>query len=376
MKTCKMILTALLAAQLLAACTDGEIQMTTTIHRNGTCQRTVAFAADSATLVGSYDTSAQMAHLLTDSAWKKSWCIKGDTARHPYPMTLEQYGELRASMAGKDLSDTLLVCAERRFSSVEEMAAATPLRLIDEPLQPQVSLKKRFRWFYTDYTYEETYPCWSGFFPYPLSNFVDEEMAYYWFTGEPELMQGYSPLEKKETYDMVEEQCNRWLVANYVVAAYDAVVFEGTGEMHDSLSDISLDKNAYRANRDSLVSYALDHQFSFGDDIDSLFISYFGDGVSVPAFASDRVEQQLERCQEAFMELPSFKVGYRLVLPGRIIDAGNGVLEEGAVRYRLTGSRLIPGDYTIGATSRAINVWAFLLTALLIIVVLWKVRKV
>ena len=177
----------------------------------------------------------------------------------------------------------------------------------------------------------------------------------------------YGRVEKKETYDMVEEQCNRWLVANYVVAAYDAVEFDGTVEMHDSLSDISLDKNAYRANRDSLVSYALDHQFSFGDDIDSLFISYFGDGVSVPAFASDRVEQQLERGLNAFMELMSLEVDYRLVLPGKIVDVGNGVMEEDAVRYRLTGSRLIPHDYTLTATSRAVNVWAFVITFLVII---------
>ena len=169
MKTCKLILTILLAAQLLAACTDGEIQMTTTLHRDGSCQRMVVFAADSATLVGSYDTSVSMIHLLTDSTWKKTWCIKGDTARQAYPMTAEQFGELRASMVGKSLSDTLLVCAERRFASVEEMAAATPLVLNGEPLLPQTTLTKRFRWFYTDYIYEESYPSQRDLFVYPIT---------------------------------------------------------------------------------------------------------------------------------------------------------------------------------------------------------------
>ena len=371
MKTCKLILTALLVAQLLAACTDGEIQMTTTIHRNGSCQRTVAFVADSTTLVGSYDTSAQMIRLLTDSAWNKTWCIKGDTARHAYPMTAEQYGELRVSMAGKSLSDTLLVCAERRFASVEEMAAATPLVLNGEPLLPQTTLTKRFRWFYTDYIYEESYPSQRDLFVYPITDFVEEEVAYYWFTGEPELMPGYSPSEKKEMYDRVEEQCNRWMVANYVAAAFDEVA-----AIYDSLQDVPFDRAVYMTHRDSLVYYALDRQFSFGDALDTLFSDYFHSHAYDAAFASASLEQQMEEKLGAYMDLMGLKVDYRLVMPGKIVDAGNGLMENGAVSYRLTGSRLIPADkFSLVATSRAINVWAFILTALLLIAAMIKLKS-
>jgi hypothetical protein len=372
MKTFKLILTALLAAQLLAACTDGEIQMTTTIERNGSCQRMVTFVADSATLVGSYDASTPMTHLLTDSTWKKNWCIKGDTARHAYPMTSEQYGELRASMAGKDLGDTVLVCAERRFASVEEMGAATPLVLNGEPLRPQVSLTKRFRWFYTDYVYEETYPSQRDLFVYPITDFVEEEVASYWFTGEPELMPGYSPAEKKARYDMVEEQCNRWMVANYVAEAFDEVA-----AMYDSLGDVPYGKADYMARRDSLVHYALDRQFSFGNKIDTLFSGYFHSHAYDAAIASTRFDQQMEARLDAFMELMGLEVDYRLVMPGKIRDVGTGLQDNGAVHYRLTGSRLVPADnYPLTATSRAVNVWAFLLTAALIVVaILWKGRK-
>ena len=371
MKTFKLILTALLAAQLLAACTDGEIQMTTTINRNGSCQRMVAFAADSATLVGSYDSSTQMAHLLTDSAWGKTWRIKGDTARHAYPMTPKQYGELRVKMADKNLSDTLLVCAERNFASVEEMGAATPLVLNGEPLRPQVSLTKRFRWFYTDYVYEETYPSQRDLFVYPITDFVEEDVLSYWFTGEPELMLGYSPAEKKAKYDMVEEQCDRWVVANYVAAAFD-----GVAAMYDSLGDVPFSKADYMAQRDSLVHYALDRQFSFEDKIDTLFSGYFRSHAYDAAFASASYEQITEAKLDAFIELMGLEVDYRLVMPGKIRDVGTGILGDDAIHYHLTGSRLIPADnYSLTATSRAVNVWAFLLTALLIVAVFWKKRK-
>lgn len=362
MKTGKVILAALLAAQLLAACSDGEIQMTTLINRNGSCQRMVTFAADSAALVGGYDTSAPMAHLLSDSAWDKTWCIKDDTARHPYPMTPEQYSEVRASLPKDCPSDTLRICAARNFASVEEMGGTTLLMLGDKPLMAQVSLKKRFRWFYTDYVFEETYPVQSQFFSYPLNKFVEDDVASYWFTGEPDLMQGHSPAEKKETDDMIEEQCDRWLVANYVAEAFDAVA-----DGYDSLSDMPMTKSAYLTYRDSLIDYALDCQFTFGDNIDTLFSGYFHSQAYEKAFASSKIEQQLDAKLDDFVDLMGLKVDYWLVLPGTIRDAGNGVLEQGAVRYRLTGNRLVPHDYTLAATSRATNIWAFVLTALILL---------
>ncbi len=362
MKTCKVILAAVLAAQLLAACSDGEIQMTTTINRNGSCQRMVTFAADSAALVGSYDASTPMAHLLTDSAWSKTWCLKGDTARHAYPMAPERYGTVRASLPKDWPSDTLRVCAERRFASVEEMGSTPLLMLGDKPLMAQVSLKKRFRWFYTDYVYEETYPIQGQMFSYSLNRFIEDDVASYWFTGEPDLMQGHSPAEKKETDDMIEEQCNRWLVANYVAAAFDAVA-----DGYDSLPNMPMDKSAYLTHRDSIVNYALDCQFTFGDNVDTLFSGYFHSRAYEEAFASSKIEQQLDAKLDGFVELMEIKVDCRLVLPGTIRDAGNGVLEQGAVRYRLTGNRLIPHDYTIAATSRATNIWAFILTALMLL---------
>ena len=55
-------------------------------------------------------------------------------------------------------------------------------------------------------------------------------------------------------------------------------------------------------------------------------------------------------------------------MPGTVIDAGNGTLQpDGAVFYPFTGERLIPQDYTITATSRKVNVWAWIVSGLIIL---------
>ena len=53
-------------------------------------------------------------------------------------------------------------------------------------------------------------------------------------------------------------------------------------------------------------------------------------------------------------------------MPGRVTDAGRGTLKDGKIEYRFEGGFLIPGDYTITATSRAANVWAFILSGAVI----------
>ncbi|MBO6030387.1 MAG: hypothetical protein J6Q22_02855, partial [Prevotella sp.] len=44
-----------------------------------------------------------------------------------------------------------------------------------------------------------------------------------------------------------------------------------------------------------------------------------------------------------------------------------GVIEGNLIRYKFSGERLIPHPYVISATSRVTNVWAFIVTFLVIL---------
>ena len=68
-----------------------------------------------------------------------------------------------------------------------------------------------------------------------------------------------------------------------------------------------------------------------------------------------------------YERLLSFGYPYDLVMPGSVTDAGMGEYDGRVIHYQLGGERLIPGAYTISATSRAANVWAFIVTLLVIV---------
>jgi DNA-directed RNA polymerase specialized sigma24 family protein len=104
---------------------------------------------------------------------------------------------------------------------------------------------------------------------------------------------------------------------------------------------------------------------------------YEGDGkgfenVFDQRFNTDAYNQLLENdsldLEEGYEQLLSFNTNYDLVMPGKVLDSGVGEYDSKVIHYRLSGDRTIPNGYkySITATSRVTNVWAFVVTFLVI----------
>jgi hypothetical protein len=53
-------------------------------------------------------------------------------------------------------------------------------------------------------------------------------------------------------------------------------------------------------------------------------------------------------------------------MPGKVIDGGGGEVDGQVVSYRFSGERLIPHPYQVTITSRVTNIWAYIVTFLII----------
>ena len=78
-------------------------------------------------------------------------------------------------------------------------------------------------------------------------------------------------------------------------------------------------------------------------------------------------DNRLDEKYKYYSFLVMMKPTLDYVMPGKVIDAGAGVIDGDVIHYRLGGERMIPGDYTITATSRVTNVWAFVVTILVVL---------
>ncbi len=104
------------------------------------------------------------------------------------------------------------------------------------------------------------------------------------------------------------------------------------------------------------------------NQVSNIFKDFYQSDAYTPLFSdSTRWERLLEIKYENYENLVRMKPMLDYVMPGKVIDAGKGVVEGNVVRYRFSGERLIPHPYNVTITSRVTNVWAFVVTALVIL---------
>ena len=236
-------------AMLTIACNRSQnITMMTQINNDGrSCIRCFYFHTDSASLVTDVDTIGND-YLRIGREWKRQWCFtQADSVYHELPMTSQQYAEIREELnrqgIDKPVEDTILVVAERHYNTTEEMSADLPLMLADKPLTAKSSMKKSFRWFYSDYQFSEVYASCDSLFSIPITDYVEEDVASYWFTGKPNLAEGVPGAGMKEMLDNVEERISQWVNANIADAASvldESIFIEAAFEENDGTYTVTI----------------------------------------------------------------------------------------------------------------------------------------
>ena len=301
-----------------------------------------------------------MSQELRDSVWGKGKI--GWSQPMPECLNIDAFCSSETTIGEGDTVTTTFWCP---FETVEEMCERTPLQLNGVRLRSSAKLDKRFRWFYTEYTFTETFYCVGDTFKLPATDYADKAEITYWFTGRPNLVEGMSGAEASQKLSGMEPKITKWLNDNFFKTGFDFIVAH-----YDSIANPPVSREQFVELRDSLANYLL----SLEDDIlvvnseDALRNFFHSDAYAM--FFDDETPCGQAMSQEFNNSLNIFwfNVPYTLTMPGTVIDPGNGTLQpDGTVFYPFTGERLIPQDYVITATSRKANPWAFVLTALIIL---------
>ena len=367
MKTNSRLFVALMLALLAASCKNKDDRMLTVINEDGTCSREYTFKTTQQWLAASPEEDYDS---IIDKSWERTWSIQGvDSVRYPVPLTEAQLDSMQELDLDRQLGNMLLVHAKKTYQSVEEMSAE--LYRSDrhhlkkaEGIKASSTLEKRFKWFYTDYTFSETFT-YEGepIFPIPLGDFLSADTASFWFTGQPNLTQNLSGAEQKELLDKIETKINQWSNANWFYEACNIIIAN-----YDSIQNAPVGKERFISLRDSLVKQPCvlngfeDEGLSKG--ITTQMETIFHTDAYTKFF------QSYKGGPAQYEQLLSFGSPYDLVMPGRVTDAGTGEYDGEVIHYQLGGERMIPGPYTISATSRVNNLWAFIVTGIVVLLAL------
>ena len=367
MKTNSRIFMALMLALLATSCKNKDDHMLTVINEDGTCSREYTFKTTQQWLAASADEDYDS---IIDKSWERTWSVQGtDSVRYPVPLTEAQLDSMQELDLNKPLGNMLLVHAKKTYDSVEEMSAELyrsdnhHLKKV-EGIKATSTLEKSFKWFYTDYTFSETFT-YEGepIFPIPLSDFVSADTASFWFTGQPDLTQHLSGAEQKELLDKIEKKISQWSNANWFYEICNIII-----DNYDSIQNTPVSKERFTSLRDSLVMQPSVLNAVEEDSNPKAFLS------SIEGILHTDVYTNFLKTYEGgpaqYGQLLSFGYPYDLVMPGTVTDAGMGEYDGKVIHYQLGGERLILGPYTITASSRVVNVWAYIVTALIILLAL------
>lgn len=363
MKTNRILTIIGAATLLLTSCSNKDERMLTIINEDGTCSREMTFHPAQEHVMAPLSETINANGMIFRSGWQRTWSVVGDSVRHACPMTQEQSDSL-------DENAQVLMHTWQEYPSVNEMCDSLN-RVAQELFKDTASLEKHFKWFYTDYVFQETLSIAvvKQAFPVSLDRFVSADTASYWFTGQPDLTAGLTGAEQKEMLDNIEAKISRWFAACTMAHVCEIIA----NERYDEVKNPPVSKEQFLALKNSVVmSPAVANMdlamFNNITQVGKIFEEFFHSDAYTPLFSDTKAwDNRLDEKYKYYGFLVTMKPTLDYVMPGKVIDAGNGVVEDNVVHYKFSGERLIPHPFDVTITSRVTNIWAFVVTALIIL---------
>ena len=370
MKTNRFLVIVAAAVLLMTSCSNENERMLTIINEDGTCSREMTFHPDQEDVMAPLSETINANGMIFRPGWERTWSVIGDSVRHACPMTQQQWDSLQSVFPDQNVSDSILMYTKQKYSSINEMCDSLN-RVAQELFKDTASLEKQFKWFYTDYVYKETLSIAvvKQTFPVSLDRFISADSASYWFTGQPNLAADLTGSEQKELLDGIEARISRWFAACTMAHICEIIA----NERYDEVKNPPVSKEQFEALKDSIVmspAVAKMDMDMFNNiaHVSKIFEEFFHSDAYTPLFSDSKMwDNRLDEKYKYYSFLVMMKPTLDYVMPGKVIDAGNGVVEGNVIHYKFSGERLIPHPYFITATSRVTNIWAFIVTFLVIL---------
>ncbi|MCX6244293.1 MAG: hypothetical protein NTU98_06255 [Bacteroidetes bacterium] len=328
MKTRHLVIGLVILIVALSACR--EITVRTTVNSDGSFTRIITVSGDSG------------------DAFKQEL---------PYPVDASWTMTSKKDTAGKD---KFIVTYTKNFKDCEELKAGIGrdtswLR----QLVRSIDIRKRFGFFYSYVEYKEVYPAANPFTTLSYKDHVTKE-EFLWLTRKHPVQSPSDSIKRKDAEDKVMA----YLVESATAEA-EKILAEGIRKLNDP----NLDEKKAGEFHDR-ISAALS-KWNYKDAgvlIDSLRIWTGNSAAERLKEIQPPLFQEFNR-KAKFLEnlLPMEEFHAEAELPGLITGTNSSVLNGNRVSWDVFPMAFLLEDYTMVAESRVINVWAFVLSGLIVL---------
>ncbi|MCX6303587.1 MAG: hypothetical protein NT040_01335 [Bacteroidetes bacterium] len=328
MKTRHLVFRLAILIMAFSACR--EITVTTTVNCDGTFSRMLTVSGDSS------------------EAFKKEL---------PYPVDTSWAMTSKKDTSGKG---KFIVTYTKRYKDCEELKAeigrdTSWLR----QLVRQIDIRKRFGFFYSYVMYKEVYAAANPFTALPYKEYLTPEERL-WLTRNHAIQGPSDSLKIKDA----EEKALAYL-AESATAEFEKILADGIRKLNDP----RLDANRVKEFHDSISNTLKNGNFRDpGACIDS-YRRWTGNSTV------DRLKElqpplfgEFNR-KAGFLEHLLIMEGFHVEteMPGLITGTNSTALKGNRVSWDIFPMAFLLEDYTMEVESRIINVWAFVLSGLILL---------
>ena len=240
-----------------------------------------------------------------------------------------------------------------------------------------MSLKRKFRWFYTKYRYEETYAQLFPFRHFPLSKyFTEEEIRVYIYedpTADSVFFSGKDSTEKAEIIKGFDRRAEEYLSDNILEEFYSELLRTSRISHHDLFNENPLPKEKDRILDEFRTCFNLPEEdcledstaFSMLVRLDSL---YSTDAFTTLTDADSLAFKTFNRKINTDFYAPGDEdYQHNVIMPGTLLNTNAFKISEGNPQWSFDLSRYVYSDFTMWAESKCTNRWAYILTIILIL---------
>ena len=203
--------------------------------------------------------------------------------------------------------------------------------------EPKEQLGKRFKWFYTYYTYHGTIRQIEGL-PVSLSDFLSAEEQSVFFGNAP-LPQGWIGVEAYEYLDELNTKFVQW---------YNKSLFETNFAILYSLADTSLRKRML-ADKDIIYNQLKSNEIGNNDELADFCREWDERWAKKEMTSLYRTREaeadSLYQEKTKIIRYFSYVFVYRMDLPGKIVESNALRFEEGHPVWKVDGYRLLKSQY-------------------------------
>lgn len=224
---------------------------------------------------------------------------------------------------------------------------------------PEETLTKKFRWFYTNYAFKGVYKRLNYDVPIPIDSCLSKEEQRLWTQGDFSSYSGMNGIEISQLLSEIEDKFTDWYARNCFEISLN-ILSELAGEKVVEADKDKLFKQLNRKNQDADI---------LPETVCELLDAFYGTTRFSKLYNENgkTIEEKFEDSTSVIHYLGT-TISYELVVPGEILSSNSSDIHLNTLKWKVDGIRIFFDDYTLAAEYRVVNIWAFIISAFILII--------